>query len=110
MHQFVEADVVPNEWWRLNEPPVQRNRAATRARAPTRSLVAHRDATHRRLVGGRVFQNPPRQLLRRQSPQMPLDGGTQIGGRIGHFDNFAAKSNPTAFSIDARLDFNEFAA
>src|SRR5438093_11531869 len=46
MAKLVQNDVVLNERWRLNEPPVQRNRSAPRTGTPTRLLVAHCHPVH----------------------------------------------------------------
>src|SRR6266576_1790791 len=44
--KLMKKDVILDVRRCLDEPPIQGNRPATRARAPARSLIAHRDALH----------------------------------------------------------------
>jgi hypothetical protein len=46
MHQFMENNVVRDQFRRLNQSPVKRDRPAYRAGTPARALIANRHAAH----------------------------------------------------------------
>ena len=104
VRQLVQHDVIPHKRRRLNQPPVQGNRPAPRARAPARPLIAHGDPPHRQLVRRREFQNPGRKLPRRQPPQMPRDPRAQIPIDIRDLHNLAPAPHRPALPVHSRFD------
>jgi hypothetical protein len=44
VHQLMQDQIVTDELRSLNEPPIQRDCPAPRARTPTRFLISHREA------------------------------------------------------------------
>src|SRR6266540_5870035 len=110
VHDLVRQNVIPDVRWRLDEPPIQENGPARRAGAPTRSLVPHRNPTHRQSVQCREFENSWRQLFRGQSPQMSLNRRTQINRCVGHFYLLYAKPYRAALPIHSRLNLHRVAA
>ena len=63
VHQLVNHDVLADERRHQDQPPVQRDRSARRARAPARSLIADRDARH-----GNAVRDRPARAARPAAP------------------------------------------
>jgi hypothetical protein len=110
MTKLVKKDVILDAGWRLDEPPIQRNRPAPRARSPTRPLVPHRNPARGQLVQRRVFKNPWRQFLRSQAPQVSFNRWTQISRGVGQSDNLAAEPDHAALRVYPCLKLHRFAA
>lgn len=73
MHQFVQQDVLTDEGGYEDEPPVECDRSARRARAPARTLIANRHARHINGVNGRKIEELSRQVARGLLAVPPID-------------------------------------
>ena len=87
VHELVINDVVANKGRRLHEPPVERDDAGGGARAPSGALVAHGNPGdgHARL-GGKL-PSARGELDFRDTQEMRLERGAQIGGDVGDAKN-----------------------
>src|ERR1019366_10067602 len=103
MSQFVQMDIILNKAGRLDQTPVERDRSTPGAGTPTRSLVAHGDATHGQSVPGGQFQKTRRQFLCRQHAKMMFKHWPQVSLWVHHFQRPATETNSARFSsFDAR--------
>ena len=62
MHQFMEDDVIAHARRRLDQPPIERNRAAAGTRAPPGALIAHGHAPDGQLMARRELHHARRQF------------------------------------------------
>jgi len=69
MREFVQHDIVMQIHRQQHQPPVERNRAAGRTRAPPRPLIPHTHPPHAQPVDLREFVDAGRQYLSSKSAQ-----------------------------------------
>jgi len=89
VHQLVDEDVVANPGRRLNQPPVQADVTAARARAPAPPLIPHADARNGELEAVGQLVQPKGKITFRLLAQGPFLALRRAGGRtrreaIGH--------------------------
>src|ERR671913_679778 len=94
VHQLVDEDVIANGVRRLHQPEVQGDDALARARSPSRSLVANRDAGDLQAVRLRQFLQARNELALRNSPQACLCGRSQIDGDLAQPATFVPEHQP----------------
>ena len=104
MHQLVQNHIIAHEGGCLEKAPVQRNRAAPRARTPARTLVAHGHTPHRQLVERGQFEHARWQSPRGQPPELSFDRRTQIAVGMGHAQYFVGEPNQTGFAVRAGFE------
>ena len=110
VHQLVHEDVLAHERRRLHQPPVERDRAAARARPPPRLLVAHADpgdgdavalrpapATRRAGRGGARRRSQRSTSGRRSSPGIgaPTVAARSARRRVGLVDGQTRRGSPS---------------
>ena len=103
MHEFVQNKVIPDQWRRLNQLPIQRYRAAPGAGTPSGSLIADDDPPHVQLMRRRKIKNPRREFGDCEFPQVLHHPGTQVAVYIGNSDPFTAKLNRAGFPVRSRF-------
>jgi hypothetical protein len=108
--QFVQDEVVANGDRGLDQTPVEGDGTAARAGAPAGTLVAHRDAEDRQAMLSCQFEHPGRQLLRRQTPEMPLDSRTEVSGWICNVHNLGTAADQMGLTICPWLKPDRLAA
>ncbi len=96
VHQFMQDDVIAHEGWSLEQTPIQRNRAARRARSPSRFLISDGNPRNGQLMLAGKFQRARGQFCLRQRPHVLFNCRTQIAGRIQCPAGFGTKLNPFA--------------
>ena len=93
MHQLVVDDVIPHKVGRLHQPPVERDRAAGRARTPARALVADGDVADFDAGFGREFPGAGGQLDARPAGDLRLERRTQIAVEPRHAEHVGAQAD-----------------
>ena len=108
MSEFVQDDVIANRSRGLHQAPVQRNRAAPRARPPARALIAHHDLSDFALMRRRQFKHARRQFAFRQPPKMPFHRRPQVFGLAAHTDALIAQAYLPGLPISPRFQTSQF--
>ena len=106
VHDLVNQNIISDEGWRLDEPPIQGDRPASGTGTPPRPLVAHRNPAHGQLMQCCVFKHSWRQFLRRLTPEMSFNSRTQIRAVFGYFDGLAAELDHAAIAVHASVNFH----
>lgn len=109
MHQFVEDDVIPHVRRCLDQPPVEGNRPAPRARTPAGFLIPHRHARNDDLMLRGQLRDPRWQFTGGKVTQIPFNRGTQIPVHIRNRQHLRPKSY-CGFITGDRLNRHRFTA
>src|SRR6185436_6994226 len=104
VHQFVNEHVFTNVGRRLEDAPIEANRAAHRTRSPARTLTTHQDAADLHPILLRQFESAWHKLARSNFPQTRSHQRSKVFDRRRKGDDLVSEAQP--ISVDRQRYFS----
>lgn len=111
VHQLMQDDVIAHRRRHLNQPIVQRDSSCSRARSPTRALIADREPQNDELMFIRELVQARAHLVARKRAQIRLDtaANAAIPTRQDH-RSISVLNRPVALRIELDTQAYQFTA
>jgi len=110
MRQLVQDDVVTHKTWNLEQAPINRNRSAPRAGAPSRPLIANCHALDTNFVQCRQFKRTVRQFPGSKAEEESLNFRPQVRTQFFDPDRFGCQTDHACVTGWVRLQFHTLAS